>query len=80
MNLVLISLTMVLSFLLQYLGLAVILGSTHPDRYGILDFLVEKHNHSQDRVWEVHNKKHVALDDSIPVAINYRKHIYFMFS
>ena len=50
------------SFSLQYLGLAVILGSTHLDRYGVLDFLVEKHNHSLERVWEVHNKEHVALD------------------
>ena len=24
----------------------VILGSTHPDKYDVLDFLVERHNHS----------------------------------
>ena len=27
----------------------VILGSTYPDKYDVLDFLVEKHNHLQDQ-------------------------------
>ena len=28
----------------------VILGSKHPDRHDVIDFLVEKHNHLQDQV------------------------------
>ena len=27
----------------------VILASTHPDKYNVLDFLVERHNHVQDQ-------------------------------
>ena len=57
----------------------VILGSTHPDRYDVLDFLVERHNHLQDQAWEAQKTEHVALDDSIPVAKNYRELIYFVF-
>ena len=57
----------------------VILGSTHPDRYDVLDFLVERHNHLQDQAWEAQKTEHVALDDSIPVAKNYREQIYFVF-
>ena len=56
----------------------VILGSTHPDRYDVLDFLVERHNDLQDQAGEAQTE-HVALDDSIPVAKNYREHIYFVF-
>ena len=54
----------------------VILGSTHPDRHDVIDFLVERHNYLQDQAWKT---RHVALDDSIPIAKNYRKHIYFVF-
>ena len=50
-------------------GLRVISGSTHPDRYDVLDFLVERHNHLQDQVWESQKT----------VAKNYREHIYFVY-
>ena len=57
----------------------VILGSTHPDRHHVIDFLVERHNYLQDQAWKAQNTRHVALDDSIATAKNYRKHIYFVF-
>ena len=57
----------------------VILGSADPDRYDILDFLLERHNHLQDQAWETEKTKHVALDDSIPVAKNSQELIYFVF-
>ena len=60
-------------------GLRVILGSTHPDRYDVLDFLVERHNHLQDQVWKSQKAKNRALNNIIPVAKNYREHIYFVY-
>ena len=57
----------------------VALGSTHPDRHDIVDFLVERHNYLQDQAWKTQKTRHVALDDSIPTAKNYRKHINFVF-
>ena len=57
----------------------IILCSTHPDRYDPLDFLVEKQNHVQDQVREAQKTEHVALDNNIPAAKNYREHIYFEF-
>ena len=57
----------------------VILGSTHPDRHNVIDFLVERHNYLQDQVWKAQKTRHVALDDSIPTTKHYRKHIYFVF-
>ena len=57
----------------------VILGSTHPDRHDIIDFYVERHNYLQDQAWKSQTIRHVALDDSIPTARNYREHIYFVF-
>ena len=57
----------------------VILGSRHHDRYDVLDFLVEPHNHIQDHARKAQKTEHVALDDSILVAKNYREHIYFAF-
>ena len=43
----------------------------HPDRYDVLDFLVERQSHLQDQVWEAQKTEHVTLGDSIPVAKNY---------
>ena len=57
----------------------VILGSTHPDRHDVIDFLVERHNYLQDQAWKAQKTWHVALDDSIPTAKDYRGHIYFVF-
>ena len=57
----------------------VMLGSTHSDRYDVLDFLVESHNHLQDQAQEAQKTEYVALDHSIPVAKNYREHIFFVF-
>ena len=57
----------------------VILGSTHPNRYYVLDFFVQRHNHLQDQVQEAQKAEHVALDNIIPVAKNYREHMYFVF-
>ena len=56
----------------------VILGSTYPDRYDVLDFLVERHNHLQDQAWESLKTKHETLDDSILVAKNWEL-IYFVY-
>ena len=53
-----------------------ILGSKHPEQHDVLDFLVERHDYLQDQAWEVQNKRHAALDNSISTAKNYRKHIY----
>ena len=57
----------------------VILGSTHPDRHDVIDFLVERHNYLQDQAWKAQKIRHVTLDDSIPTAKHYREHIYFVF-
>ena len=57
----------------------VILGSTHPHRYDVIDFLVERHDYLQDQAWKVQKTRHVALDDSIPIAKNDQEHIYFVF-
>ena len=43
----------------------VILGSTHPGRHDVLDFLVKRHNNLQDQAWEAEKTEHVVLDDSI---------------
>ena len=45
------------------------------DRYGVLDFLVERHKHLQDQAREAQKTEHVVLDDSIAIAKNYREHI-----
>ena len=55
----------------------VILGSTHPDRHDVINFLVERHNYLQDQAWKAQKIRHVALDDNIPIVKNYREHIYF---
>ena len=52
-----------------------ILVLIHCNRYGVLDFLVERHKHLQDQAWEAQKTEHVALDDSIAIAKNYREHI-----
>ena len=57
----------------------VILGSAHPDRHELVNFLVERHNYLQDRAWKVQKTRHVALDDTIPTVKNYREPIYFVF-
>ena len=57
----------------------VILGSTHSDRHDIIDFLVERHNYLQDKAWKPQKTRHVALDDSMSTAKNYREHIYIVF-
>ena len=57
----------------------VILGSMHPERHDVVDFLVERHNYLQDQVRKAQKIRHVTLDDSIPRAKNYREHIYFVF-
>ena len=49
----------------------VILGSTHPDRRDVIDFLVEKHNYLQDQARKAQKTRHVALDDGIPTAKHY---------
>ena len=49
----------------------VILGSAHPDRHDVIDFLVESHNYLQDQAWKAQKTWHVALGDSIPAAKNY---------
>ena len=62
---------MALNYSLQYVEPAAsYLGS---------NFLVERHNYLQDQAWGAQKARHVALDDSIPTAKNYRKHIYFVF-
>ena len=55
----------------------VILGSTHPDRHDVIDFIFERYNYLQDQVWKAQKTRHVALDDSIPMAKHYREPIYF---
>ena len=71
---------MALNYSPQYLGACrVILGSTHPDRYDVLNFLVEIQNHLQSKAWRAQKTGHVALDDNIPVAKTYREHIHFVF-
>ena len=59
----------------------VILGSTHPDRHDVLDFLIDRHNFLQKEVWKSQKKAIPVLDDSIPVgnAKDYREHINFVF-
>ena len=52
-----------------------ILVLIHCDKYGVLDFLVERYKHLQDQAWEAQKTEHVALDDSIAIAKNYREHI-----
>ena len=50
----------------------VILGSTHPDRHDVIDFLVERHNYLQDQAGKAQKTRHVALGDSIPTAKHYQ--------
>ena len=57
----------------------VIVGSTHPGRHGVIDFLVERHNYLQDQALKAQKTRHVALDNSIPTAKHYRGHVYFVF-
>ena len=57
----------------------VILGSTHPDRHDVINFLVERHNYLQDQAWRAQKIRTVALDDSTPTAKHYRERIYFVF-
>ena len=57
----------------------VILGSTHPDRHDVIDFLVERHNYLPNQAWKTQKTRHVTLEDSIPTAKNDRKHLYFVF-
>ena len=52
------------------------LGSAHPDRHDVIDFLDERHNCLQDQAWKSQKARHVALDDSTPTANNYRKHLF----
>ena len=39
-----------------------------------------KDNYLQGQAWKAQKTRHVALDDSIPTAKNYRKHTYFVFT
>ena len=57
----------------------VILGSIHPDRYRVIDFLIKRRNYLQDQAWKAQKTSHAALDDSISTPKHYRKHIYFVF-
>ena len=50
----------------------VILGSTHPDRHDVIDFLVERHNYLQGQAGKAQKARHVALEDSIPTAKHYQ--------
>ena len=55
----------------------VILGSTHPDKFDVLDILIERHVQLQDHIWQLNKKELVTLDDSIP--LNYYKDLHFVF-
>ena len=55
----------------------VILGSTHPDKFDVLHFLIERHVQLQDHIWQLNKKELVSLDDSIP--LNYYKDLHFVF-
>ena len=58
----------------------VMLSSTHPDQHDVINFLVERHNYLQDQARKAQTTtRHVALDDSIPMAKNYREHMHFVF-
>ena len=57
----------------------IILSSSHLDRYDVLDLLDEGHDYLHDQAGETQIIEHVSFDDSIPVAKNYREHIYFVF-
>ena len=57
----------------------VILGSTHPDRNDVINFLVKRHNYLQDQAWKAQKTRHVTLDGSIPSPKHYREHICFVF-
>ena len=45
----------------------------------LLIFLLKGHNYLRDQAWTAQKTRHVAIDDGIPTAKNYRKHIYFVF-
>ena len=55
----------------------VILGSTHPDKFDVLDFLIERHDQLLDHIWQANKKELVTLDDSI--SPNYYKDLHFVF-
>ena len=57
----------------------VILGSKHPDRHDVIDFIVGRHNYLQDQPRKAQKARDVALDYNIPTTKSYRKHIYFVF-
>ena len=47
----------------------VILGSMHPDRHDVVDFLVERHNYLQDQVWKAQKIRHVTLIENTPIFV-----------
>ena len=47
--------------------------------YSLQYLVLERHNYFHDRAWKAQKTGHLAPDDSIPTAKNYREHIYFVF-
>ena len=55
-----------------------ILASKHPDRFEVLDFLLNRHDELQDRLWNLSKVEYPTLDDSIP-QIKRSDRLHFIF-
>ena len=55
-----------------------ILASKHPDRFEVLDFLLDRHDQLQDELWKVTKVEPPTLDDSVPEGEK-RDFLYFIY-
>ena len=55
-----------------------ILASKHPDRFEVLEFLLNRHDQLQDKLWKLTKVEPPTLDDSVPEG-DRRDYIYFIY-
>ena len=55
-----------------------ILASKHPDRFEVLEFLLDRHGQLQDDLWRVTKVEPPTLDDSVPEGKR-GDYVYFIF-
>ena len=55
-----------------------ILTSKHPDRFDVLEFLLDRHDHLQNKLWKLTKVEPPTLDDRVPEG-NRRDYIYFIY-
>ena len=55
-----------------------ILTSKHPDRFDVLEFLLDRHDHLQNKLWKLTKVEPPTLDDNVPEG-DIRDYIYFIY-